>query len=202
MFQGDSITDGGRNYEDLSDLGNGYARKLAEIISAILPDISLTFYNRGVGGNRTQDMMLRWENECLDLKPDVLFLLIGINDVLRNYDAGEQNTDDAYRQQILKAVILAKENGVREMVFIQPFLMNFADEAASMHKDLEGKTSALKEIADEHNILFVEMETFIQQLLKNQKSAIWTYDNIHPTSVGHMAIALRLAEELGFIEKR
>ena len=90
LFQGDSITDAGRSRENDTMLGNGYANMTAAWLSARYPGHNFTFLNRGVSGNRIYDMEERWTAECIELQPDWLSILIGINDTWRRFDRERQ----------------------------------------------------------------------------------------------------------------
>ncbi len=80
LFQGDSITDAGRNREDPNDLGRGYALFTAAWFRANHPELNVKFLNRGIGGNTIRDLDARWEADCIELKPTWLSVLVGIND--------------------------------------------------------------------------------------------------------------------------
>ncbi|GJM75688.1 hypothetical protein HMSSN036_79040 [Paenibacillus macerans] len=86
LFQGDSITDCGRNYEDSASLGFGYPLMVASRLGYLFPEKNLVFVNRGISGNRAIDLKNRWDRDCLDLKPTWVSILIGINDTWRRYD--------------------------------------------------------------------------------------------------------------------
>lgn len=86
LFQGDSITEWGRNYADSNDLGTGYAMMCSAWIKSLYPELDLRFLNRGVSGNRVIDLKKRWQQDCIDLQPDVISILIGINDTWRRFD--------------------------------------------------------------------------------------------------------------------
>src|SRR4051812_13548877 len=86
LFQGDSITDCGRNREVATDLGKGYPLMVAAAFGAAYPEMGVTFINRGIGGNRVVDLQSRWQEDCIDLQPDWVSIYIGINDCWRRYD--------------------------------------------------------------------------------------------------------------------
>ena len=86
LFQGDSITDAGRNYEDIHNLGMGYPKYAAENIRAAFPDTDFEFVNLGISGNQTKDLVARLQNDFVDVQPDIVSILIGINDVWHHAD--------------------------------------------------------------------------------------------------------------------
>ncbi len=81
LFQGDSITDSGRKNNHNDSLGDGYVMMTAAWLSALYPEYHMKFYNRGIGGNRVRDLRNRWKKDCLDLKPNLVSILVGVNDV-------------------------------------------------------------------------------------------------------------------------
>ena len=83
LFQGDSITDSGRKSNHNESLGDGYVMMTVAWLSALHPEYHAKFYNRGVGGDRIRDLRHRWKKDCLDLRPNLVSILIGVNDVHR-----------------------------------------------------------------------------------------------------------------------
>jgi len=81
LFQGDSITDAGRKRNHNESLGDGYVMMTAAWLSALYPEYHLKFFNRGIAGNRVRNLRSRWKKDCLDLRPDLVSVLIGINDI-------------------------------------------------------------------------------------------------------------------------
>ncbi|MBW7458685.1 GDSL family lipase, partial [Paenibacillus sepulcri] len=96
LFQGDSITDAGRNREDGNSLGSGYANIATALFTSKHPEKQVRFLNRGIGGDRVVDLERRWERDCLELKPTWLSIYIGINDTWRRYDRGIPMSAEEY----------------------------------------------------------------------------------------------------------
>ena len=94
VFQGDSITDAGRSRSDDTQLGEGDPNMVAAALAALYPERSLRFYNRGISGNRVRDLKQRWTEDAIALKPDILSILIGINDTWRAFDSGDPTSAD------------------------------------------------------------------------------------------------------------
>src|SRR5215217_1440945 len=95
LFQGDSITDAGR-LDSADGMGFGYANYAAAWFSALYPEKRVRFLNRGISGNRAVDLERRWQADCLDLKPDWVSILIGINDTWRRYDGNDPTSTEQY----------------------------------------------------------------------------------------------------------
>lgn len=104
LFQGDSITDAGRDYADPHHLGDGYPKYAAEAIRERFPDETFEFINLGISGNRTTDLLERWQKDCIAVQPDVLSILIGINDTWRRYDSNLPMTVEEYEANYRRLV--------------------------------------------------------------------------------------------------
>ena len=89
LFTGDSITDGGRNRNNAQSLGDGYVNRVAERLCLDHPELNLRFQNAGIGGDRTCDLLARWTTDCIDLQPDWVSILVGINNTWRRYDSND-----------------------------------------------------------------------------------------------------------------
>jgi acyl-CoA thioesterase I len=96
LFQGDSITDAGRDYLNPNHLGYGYSLMASAWFQALYPEKQVRFLNRGISGNRAIDLAERWQEDCLDLRPTWISLLIGINDTWRRYDQNDPTSLEAY----------------------------------------------------------------------------------------------------------
>ncbi|MDR0401007.1 MAG: GDSL-type esterase/lipase family protein, partial [Treponema sp.] len=125
LFQGDSITDCDRSREDGNDLGNGYPAKIAGLWRNLYPGLGPRFLNRGISGNRVRDLTARYDADFRALKPDLVSILIGINDTWRRYDSGDPTSTEAYE----KNYRILLENLKRDLpgaaiVIMEPFLLN------------------------------------------------------------------------------
>jgi lysophospholipase L1-like esterase len=212
LFQGDSITDGnrGRN-DDLNHImGHGYAYAVASRIGADFPASNFQFINKGVSGNAIPDLLKRWKEDALDLHPQVLSLLVGINDVnaVVNQYAGFQSIDEfksGYRS-LLDQVML--QNPKTLLVLGLPFVAKGTRTNAKFDLfELEVKERAnyIKEIAQEFNGLIVDYPTVFEQAYKNQSIAYWIWDGVHPTVFGHELMAREwikvVSKKLPFLRK-
>ena len=122
LFQGDSITDCGRNRQDASDLGPGYPQMVAAAISALYPDKKLRYINLGISGHRTHNLLERWEADCIELRPAFLSILVGINDLWhRKTNTG--NTDEDLEMYYDKLLTRTREAlGDILILMMEPFL--------------------------------------------------------------------------------
>ncbi|MBN1646665.1 MAG: SGNH/GDSL hydrolase family protein [Spirochaetales bacterium] len=199
LFQGDSITDCGRL--DSSDgLGSGYVSIIRGTI-ACLPDAPrIRIVNRGIGGDRTEELLARWKQDCEDLKPDVLSLKIGVNDVWRI--AGEWNGQtyigpEQYEANYRILLDRALTAGVRQLVLCSPTTIeNNTDNQLSGL--LAERVEIVKKLAKAYGAAYVPFAEYQLDLLARKPEVKWTQDGCHPTTAGHSALAWCWLETMGF----
>ena len=107
LFQGDSVTDCSRKYDDPEDLGLGYVKYTAEALKEKFPD--MTFVNRGISGNRTKDVLARAQKDIVEIDPDIITILIGVNDTWRRFDMNDPTTAEEFRDNYEKILKIVKE---------------------------------------------------------------------------------------------
>jgi len=198
LFQGDSITDCGRNRENPNDLGKGYSLIVASLLMHHLRDYNLTFLNRGIGGNRVCDLEQRWEEDCINLKPTVISILIGINEVWRRYgsnDPTDANTFETGYRNILSQV--KTELGAR-IVLLEPFLNPYPDDRRLWREDLEQKLDVVRRLASEFNAVLVPLDKVFVDAYKVKPGAYYANDGIHPSCAGHGMIAEEWLRAVGY----
>ena len=189
LFQGDSITDAGRSREDDAELGNGYVAMVAAWHAAGNPGDDVRFVNRGISGNRTKDLLARWEEECLDLHPDVLSILIGVNDVWRRYDNDDPTSradfERTYRTMLEQAVAA----GIARLVLCEPFVLPVPEDRKEWREDLDPKIAAVRDLAREFGALYVPLDGMFAAAATRRPPEFWAHDGVHPTPAGHALIA-------------
>ena len=197
LFQGDSITDAGRTSAESPDdsLGGGYPNLIANLLNAAHPDWNLTFLNRGVSGNRTLEMSARWEKDCLALKPDLLSVLIGINDTWRRYDSSDPTSVEDYYARLTAMLRAAKEaNPELKILLIEPFLIPADPNKAVFREDLNPKILANRQAAMELADAYLPMDGIFAAACLHREPAFWSADGVHPTPAGHALMAEKWIE--------
>lgn len=180
LFQGDSITDCGRNRSDHNDMGNGYAMLASAWLSAMYPQHNLKFLNRGISGDKAGDLVGRWDKDCIALKPDWVSVLVGINDTL--ITPVEQFEEEYH--VILERVI--KELNSR-IILSEPF---FLSEDPNLYRDdLNPKIEVVHRLVKEYNTILVPLDKVFQESCTLQSPQYWASDGVHPTMAGHALIA-------------
>jgi lysophospholipase L1-like esterase len=191
LFQGDSITDGnrGRNDDPNHILGHGYAFAIASDLGCRFPDRKLKFINKGVSGDKVSDLLSRWENDCILLRPDVVSILIGINDILAALGEAKDLDKQKFHDQIATLLTLTRKNLPKSLLVLgEPFILPVGMVAGNQARWVEMVTAAqgiLKKISGEFNTLFVPYQSAFTNASKRAEASYWIWDGIHPTYSGH-----------------
>lgn len=182
LFQGDSITDGnrGRSADPNHILGHGYAFIIAARQGAAFPEARLDFLNRGISGNTVLDLEKRWQKDTLDLKPDVLSILIGVNDDGRGIPL------DQYEQVYDQLLTAAKSaNPKLKLVLGEPFVKPTGKIGESLRKRQE----IVARLAQKHGAALVPFQRIFDEAVQRAPADYWIWDNVHPTYRGHQLMA-------------
>ncbi|OME49862.1 GDSL family lipase [Paenibacillus odorifer] len=199
LFQGDSITDWGRNHEDASSLGVGYAMMVAARLGYLYPEKNLTFINRGIGGNRIVDLQGRWDKDCLELKPTWVSIYIGINDTWRRFDSGEETTPEQFEASYRDLIKRTQKSLDAKLVLIEPFVLPVPEDRRTWRQDLDPKIHIVRELAREYGAPLVPLDGLFAAASVKAEPAYWAYDGVHPTPAGHALIADAWLKTMGAI---
>jgi len=205
LFQGDSITDSGRP-RDGSDwhLGLGYPQLVAALMGYRHPNLKLSFLNRGVGGDKVPDLQARWQGDCIELKPDCVSILVGINDASVAATEHNRNTAETYEAGYRDILTQLRDKTAARIIILQPFLLqtehpySFISPAAAIRRHLDPIIAASTRLAAEFHALYVPLDNIFRQASRHVDPTHWASDAIHPTPAGHALIAeawIRAVEE-------
>ncbi|UIR54964.1 SGNH/GDSL hydrolase family protein [Sphingobacterium sp. SRCM116780] len=191
LFQGDSITDNGRdrnnnNANDSGALGTGYAHLAAAMLLEEYADKNIKIYNRGISGNRVPDLQNRWQQDTIDLKPTILSILIGVNDFWRTKDSGAINTPEQFKKQyqVLLQKTLDQLPQVK-LIIGEPFgVKNVKHVTDSWFPDFPGYQQVCIEIAKEFNAAIIPYQSIFDDAQKRASGSYWTTDGIHTSLAG------------------
>ena len=189
LFQGDSITDCGRSRRDDGQLGEGYANMVAAWYTAAHSKRRVRFLNRGVSGSRMNDLQRRWQIDCIDLRPNVLSILIGINDVCRRYDCGDPTSCDAFEAGYRDLLSRVRDKLHGGLLLLEPFLVPTSPSQEIWHEDLDPKRAVVRELAEEFDATFVPLQQIFRDASGRSAPAFWATDGVHPSLPGHELIA-------------
>ncbi len=189
LFQGDSITDAGRSRRDDHDLGRGYAAMVAAWFGAAWPEKNVRFVNRGVSGNRSKDLVARWPADCLSLKPNLVSIMIGINDTWRRYDSNDPTSTEAFARSYRAILGQVRNRLDARLVICEPFLLPVLDDRRAWRVDLDPKIVIVRDLAREFGAVYVPLDGIFAQASMRREPAFWTADGVHPSPAGHALIA-------------
>jgi lysophospholipase L1-like esterase len=191
LFQGDSITDAGRK-KDSADannaaaLGGGYAMIAASALLYEHPDKNLKIYNRGISGNKVYQLADRWDKDALDIKPDVLSILVGVNDFWHTLVNGYKGTIKTYRDD-LKTLLDRTKQKLPEVKLIigEPYaVIGIKSVDEKWYPAFDEYRKAAKEIADSYNAVFIPYQAIYEKAMKEAPGVYWTNDGVHPSLAG------------------
>jgi lysophospholipase L1-like esterase len=195
LFQGDSITDGnrGRNDDPNHILGNGYVFILAGKLGFELAEERPHFINRGISGNSVADLYGRWNEDAISLKPDLISILIGVNDAWRIVgDLSGRITDRferAYRHLLEETVEVMPNTG---LVICEPFVLKTgvtAEKWELWRNRLDDYSGIARRLSQEFNAVYVPLQAGFDKAASGTDAAYWLWDGVHPTAAGHELIA-------------
>ena len=189
LFQGDSITDAGRSRVSDRLLGSGYPAKVKSLIGKRYPGSKIKVINRGISGNRAIDLINRWEEDCIALKPDYVSILIGVNDTWRRYDSNDATPADVFKQRLKKIIEETLQKTPARIVLLNPFLLDINEKITLMREDLCLKQDAVGELAKEYGTKFIDLDFIFKEAAKKRTPAYYAGDGVHPTKAGHALIA-------------
>ncbi|WPV00860.1 SGNH/GDSL hydrolase family protein [Mucilaginibacter sp. cycad4] len=195
LFQGDSITDGGRSYDkDWNHVyGQGYAYLITARINFDYPGRDYQFFNRGISGNTINDLAARWQKDTLDIKPDVLSILIGINDVHRVITQGDKATAEDFGntyERLLTQTKTALPNV--KLILLEPFILPVGMVSKNPElwaSEVQKRQVAVKMLASKFNAIYVPLQDVFNKALQKAKAEHWIWDGVHPMPAGHELIA-------------
>lgn len=198
VFIGDSITDCGRR-DVARPFGDGYVNLLHSFVTAWQPELRLTWFNRGVGGDTVRDLRARWQSDVLDLRPDWLSVKIGINDVWRMFDgrAEEGVPIDEY-ESTLRALLRASvdRTGCR-LILAQPYVIE-PDRDEPQRAMTDQYSGVVDKLAAEFGAVLIRTQDAFDRVLANTRSTEWAGDRIHPNLAGHAVIAQEFLAAFGW----
>ena len=195
VFIGDSITDAGRLLSGYKPFGYGYVNFAANQLLAKYPDYNLNIINTGISGNTIRDLKLRWEKDCLKHNPDIVSVLIGINDLWRLHTnrLDEAVLLDEYELTYRQLLSHTRENNDCQLVLMEPFMF-CNDTDNPMFRDLQDFIAAVGNLAKQFDAVLVPLQKSIDEIVKRVPPERWSDDMVHPYIWAHCWIAQRWFE--------
>jgi lysophospholipase L1-like esterase len=191
LFQGDSITDAGRKRE-LADkvnnqaaFGNGYAWMAASALLVGKPEMKLKFFNRGISGNKVYQLAERWQAECIDLKPNVLSILIGVNDIWHSLGGDYKGTVNVYKNDYM-ALLKRTKDALPDvkLVICEPFVLKCGAVNDKWFPEFDGYREAAKSVAEQFDAIFIPFQGMFDRAVEYAPPEHWAGDGVHPSPTG------------------
>ena len=191
LFQGDSITDAGRETTEHLHLGLGYPTLVEAQLGFDYPN-EYQFHNRGISGNRIVDVYARIKQDIINLKPDIMSILIGVNDVW--HEVSYENGVDADKFYKIYSMLIEEVKAALpdiKIIIFEPFVLkgSATEEAIDVFGiEVKKRGEKAREIANNYNLKFVSLQDKFDAASKKAPNEYWLKDGVHPTRAGHELI--------------
>jgi lysophospholipase L1-like esterase len=201
---GDSVTDCGRALpvgEGLFDAaGKGYVANVDGLLGAVYPKSSIRVVNMGTSGNTVRDLKARWQTDVLDLKPDWVSVMIGDNDVWRQFDLPRQPEIHVLPEEYertLEALVIQTLPAVQGLILMTPFYIE-PNRRDAMRARMDAYGAIVRKVAQKHNALLVDTQSAFDKALETYYPATISWDRVHPNHIGHMILARAFLQAVEF----
>ena len=195
LFQGDSITDAGRDKRNYHDMGCGYPKYASELIAEAFPETDFEFINFGISGNRTCQLFDRLYKDGIAFEPDVISILIGINDIWHRYGSERIETTDAQIETNYRAILeRLKAQTNAKIVILQPYLLD-CEKIDHMRGDLDRVIPIVRRLAEEFADVYIPLHELFGEAMKTQPQPLYySGDGVHPNVNGAKFIGKHYAD--------
>ena len=204
LFQGDSITDAGRNRDERAAnhagaLGRGYAFLAAAGLLHQHASLKLNIYNKGISGNKVYQLADRWEDDCLNIKPDVLSILIGVNDYWHKRNGNYSGTVTVYRNDYMALIERTKKALPNvSLIICEPFAIPGTKSVDdTWFPEFKGYQAAAREVADHFGAVFIPFQSLFDKAQEKVSGDYWAPDGVHPSIAGAQLMATAWLKALG-----
>ena len=199
LFQGDSITDCNRTRENDAHVGTGYALLIKAHLGFEHPD-QYEFYNRGISGNRIVDLYARIKKDIINLTPNYISILVGVNDVWHEFDCGGHNGVDADKFEKIYCMLIEEIKEALpnvKIMIMEPFCLKGSGTENTeeqpnkwnmLNTEVKKRAEKAKKVAEKYNLTFVELQNVFNKAAEVKEGTYWLKDGIHPTAMGHELI--------------
>ncbi len=196
LFQGDSITDAGRDKRNYHHLGNGYPKFAAELISAAHPELDIEFINFGISGNRTSQLFDRLYSDAIAFQPDIISILIGINDIWHRHGHNILTTDAQIALNYRCILERIKKETNAKILILSPYVLD-ADDKDYLREDLKTVLPIVRELAEEFADAYIPLDKHFDEALKTAPEKLYySPDGVHPNANGAEFIGKLYAEAI------
>lgn len=194
LFQGDSITDAGRRHDPAFPLGYGYAKLASETLIERFPDEKFEFINRGISAYRTENLLEHWDEDAVSLKPDIISIMIGINDTWHFYDnlCGRVEPED-FERRYRELLLRLKKSTSAKIIILEQFLL-YAPDKEYFREDLDPKIQITRRLAREFADALIPLDGLFAAASVGREAGYFSQDGVHPNEAGAKFIAEKYVE--------
>lgn len=201
VFIGDSITDCGRGQPigQYGGLGDGYVACVDSLLAACYPERRIKILNTGTSGNRVIDLEARWKTDALDLQPDWLSVMIGINDVWRQFDSAlepDQVLIEQY-ETVYRSLLAQARPGLKGLVLMSPYFIE-PNRTDPMRARMDAYGEVVARLSADFDAIYVDVQAAFDRYLEHRPSQSLCDDRVHPNKTGHMIIATAFLTKIEF----
>ncbi|MDF2670199.1 MAG: family lipase [Paenibacillus sp.] len=204
LMIGDSITDVGR-VRPIGEgrgeaLGKGYVAEVNALIQSVYPDLGIRVVNMGTSGNTVRSLKERWTTDVLDLKPDWLSIMIGINDVWRQFDQPLLTETHVLLEEYeatLEELVSQTLPALEGLILMTPYFLE-ANENDAMRSLMDQYGAVVRRLAEKYGTQFIDTQAAFRFILSERYNAELAWDRVHPSLTGHMILARAFLREIGF----
>lgn len=196
LFQGDSITDAGRNREDSHNLGEGYPKYAAKYLQKLYTDQEFEFINLGISGNQTKDLVARLQEDFVEIQPDLVSILIGINDTWHHAEDRSWIPDEVFENRYRTVLEALKTKTTAKIMMLEPFLIPVEDKLF-FREDLDPKIQIIRRLAREYADVYLPTDGLLASAFIGDDPLSFAADGVHPTAKGAEWIGKWYAEYAG-----
>lgn len=206
LFIGDSITDAGRDASSESGpwlphfgLGTGYVSQVWAWLTAAFPEANISVLNKGISGNTVRDLANRWQSDVLDANPDVLAVMIGINDVWRQFDVPQRKQKHVYPEefyQTLDSLLARARESIPHIFTATPFFIE-PNRTEPMRQKMDAYADIVRELSKKHHTILIDTQAAFDAILTHLHPSALAWDRIHPGPHGHAVIARAFLKAFG-----
>ena len=195
LFQGDSITDAGRDKRNYHNMGNGYPKFASKLIADAHPDTEFDFINLGISGNRTDQLFDRLYPDAIALEPDIISILIGINDIWHR-KSNILTTDAQIELNYRTILTLLRERTNAKIVMIAPYVLD-AEDKDFLREDHKKIIPIIRALAEEFADVYIPLDERFEEAVKTQpEPRFYSGDGVHPNQNGVEFIGKLYAEAI------
>ena len=183
LFQGDSITDAGRDRNNPHDLGQGYPKYAAAILKENYPEVDFEFIDLGISGDQTKDLVARLQSDFIDVQPDVVSIMIGVNDTWHHAADRSWIPNEVFEARYRTVLKAIKEKTNAKIMIIEPFLIPVEDKLF-FREDLAPKIEIIRKLAREYADAYLPTDGLLQSAFIGDDPLSYAADGVHPTAKG------------------